>query len=67
MPNEELLPCKCGADGRLRHKGEFTWVECKRKNCDKHSGFIRNTLDQGDKQEIDKFAIHLWNRMVQKK
>lgn len=65
MP-ESIKKCICGAEGRLRHKGEFTWVECKRKNCDKHSGFIRNVNQQNNQEEADKFAIELWNRMVDK-
>lgn len=62
--NDTILPCKCGSDGRLRHKGEFSWVECKRRNCGMHSGFVRNVDNKGDQAEADKFTIQLWNRMV---
>ena len=57
--------CKCGAEARLRHKSGYTWVDCKRKGCSMHSGFVHNMGNEGQ-EEIDKFAIELWNRLVKK-
>ena len=35
---KKLLPCKCGADARIRYRMPFTWVECKKK-CGMRTGY----------------------------
>ena len=57
--------CRCGYEARLRHKANYTWVSCKRKGCSMHSGFVHK-MENGNQEEIDKFAIDLWNGLVKK-
>ena len=66
----ELKPdkCKCGANARIRFKGEYAWVECSNKKCDMHSGFIHFINDRkcNIKDIVTEEAIRLWNREVRK-
>ena len=59
MENNKPLPCKCGADARVRHRDPYVWVECKKK-CGMKTGsflvFIREISEQD--------AINKWNGMV---
>ena len=63
---EQPMKCKCGADARIRRKGEYIWVECSSKKCDMHSGFIHFVHD--NKVNVEDFAtdsaIRLWNKVV---
>jgi len=68
----ELKPdkCKCGANARVRIKGEYAWVECSNKKCNKHSGYIHFVCDVYDdevKEVAMQQAVNLWNHEILRK
>lgn len=58
----KLLPCKCGADARVRYRMPFTWVECKKK-CGIRTGVFCDGYEQCDPESRRK-AIETWNKIV---
>lgn len=64
MVNNKLLPCKCGADARIRYKDPYVWCECKKK-CGMSSGYIFIFLST-EIDEAKKFAVKQWNDKVTK-
>ena len=64
----EPMKCKCGADARVRKKGEYVWVECSSKKCDMRSGYVHFIHDKRlNVEEISTdHAISLWNKEVSK-
>lgn len=62
MIEKKLLPCKCGATARIRHRDPYVWVECKKK-CGMTSGYFLEFLNDDTESERD--AVKSWNRMVQ--
>lgn len=59
---KKLLPCKCGADARIRYRMPFTWVECKKK-CGIRTGVFCDGYEQSDPESRRK-AIETWNKIV---
>ena len=62
MPNVKPLPCKCGADARIRYRMPCTWVECKKK-CGMRTGWYFDWYEQRD-PDAEEEAVKAWNRMV---
>ena len=62
MEKTKPLPCKCGADARIRHKDPYVWVECKKK-CSMKSGFIFLWIPDVN-GEAEQFAVEEWNKKV---
>ena len=62
MENQRPLPCKCGADARVRDKDPYVWVECKKK-CGMSSGYIFKWIPDVY-HEAERFAIEQWNKKV---
>lgn len=64
----EPMKCKCGANARVRCKGEYVWVECSSKRCDMRSGYVHfvNDRNLNVKEVATEHAILLWNRTVSK-
>ena len=52
MEKKTMLPCKCGADARIRHREPYVWVECKKK-CGMYSGYFVKCLSDDVKAERD--------------
>ena len=65
MKEQKILPCKCGASARIRHRYPYTWVECKRK-CGMSSGFVSDIADN-NREDCETFAVELWNKKISKK
>lgn len=63
MDRNNPLPCKCGAEARIRFKDPYIWVECKKK-CGMRSGFHFIFIST-EKELCTEHAIEQWNRMVQ--
>ena len=63
MKNEKTIPCKCGAEARIRYKAPYTWVECKKK-CGMRTGVFMDWYEFCDPTQR-KRAVAEWNRMVQ--
>ena len=60
--DKKLLPCKCGADARIRYRMPFTWVECKKK-CGIRTGVFCDGYEQNDPESRRK-AVDTWNKIV---
>lgn len=56
------LPCKCGADARIRYRDPYLWVECKKK-CGMKSGYFFIFVST-EKEPCTEEAVRQWNQAV---
>ena len=59
---DELLPCRCGADARMRHKDPYVWVEC-RKKCGVHTRYLFE-YTSAERRKNEQRVIREWNGLV---
>lgn len=62
MTYDKILPCKCGADARIRFRDPYIWIECKKK-CGMRSGFIFEFVS-AERWKAEQQAVEEWNRLV---
>lgn len=62
MTYDKILPCKCGADARIRFRDPYVWVECKKK-CGMKSGYIFEFVP-AERWKSEQKAVDDWNRLV---
>jgi len=64
MTYDTLLPCRCGADARIRYRDPYVWIECKKK-CGMKTGYIFEFVS-AERWKSEQQAAEEWNRMVSK-